>query len=172
MKAGPLVVALVLAASCTSPPPVKIDPAQFEPLHRAARATRTQTAVGVTLPAFRDLVGKYATEVSLAGDRAHSPLEQQLVGLHAGALTAYRDSLTIWEKKLEAGKDTAITLTLWGSVGVRKIAEEYAVAGEPIQDDSYRSYSLDAIMRAAWHRAEGKLDAADALYRGGPPKAP
>jgi hypothetical protein len=176
-RAVTIAVALVgLMPGCAEPiakiAPEKIDPVKYETLHRAARATRTQTSVGITLLVLRDLVGKYATEVSLAGDHVHSPIEQQFVGLHTQALTAYRDSLDVWEKKLESGQDTAITLTLWGSVGIRKLADKYAVPGESIHDGDYQRFSLNAIMRAAWHRAEEKLDAADALYRGEAQKAP
>src|SRR3954468_20088855 len=93
------IAAVLTTVACSQ----KIDQAKFDGLHRAGRTVRENTSVGVALLKFRKGVSQYATEVSLATDRASSPIEKEFVGLHATALKSYKDSLSVWNAKLANG---------------------------------------------------------------------
>src|SRR5437870_5661959 len=78
---GAVVLLALASAACTE----KIDRTKFEAVNRAARAVRENTSVGLPLPKLRDLVGAYATEVSLANDRTASTPEKSFMQFHADA---------------------------------------------------------------------------------------
>jgi len=140
----------------------RIDQTKFAALNRSAREIRSAVGVGVTLEKYRQQVAAYAAEVSLARDRASSATEKQFVGLHAAALDAYRDCLALWQKKIDQGRDIATTV---GDPDLKRMADEYGFDGSVIGDSF--TFSIDKAMQKGWRAAEGKLDAADTLYRGG-----
>lgn len=164
-----LVAITLLVAGCSQYS--RLNQQKFESVHRAARLMRENVTGGVTIVKFRELVGAYATEVSLAADKAHTETERTFVGFHEAALKSYRDSLQVWTVKLNQGGGDLVTAnTNANSIGLEKIADDYSIVGKALVPTLFR-YSADELMQAAWHRGAAKLDAADALYRGEPAPA-
>jgi hypothetical protein len=151
---GLLVV--LLASACS-----KVDQAKFAALNRSAREIQSAVGVGVTIEKYRERVSAYAAEVSLAGDRASSPTEKQFVGLHAAALHVYRDCLALWQKKIDQRGDIATTA---GEPDLKRMADEYGFDGTVV--GGAFTFSIDKAIQKGWTVADGKLSAADTLYRG------
>jgi hypothetical protein len=163
MKRILVVLALSVAmAACNLIVPAKIDQAKFEQVHRAGRDIREHVTSGVSLITYRDLVGKYATEVSLAADKSQSQLERQFTAQHALALQAFRDCLTIWNRKIQ---DSRTYLTA-AEPEMKRIADTYSVDGSGTGDSF--SFGIDGAIQTIWQKADVFLNRADALYRGDP----
>jgi len=154
-------LAFCLALSACSNPLSRatLDQAKFEAVHRAGRDVREHTATGVALIAYRDLVGKYATEVSLARDKAASDLEKAFVGNHQRALTAYRDAATIWTLKLQ-GREFAHM----GDEGYQRVVDDYSVPGTGTGVEHV--FKIDDAIQIIWGKADAILKAADDIYLG------
>jgi hypothetical protein len=148
---------VLLVSGCSS----KVDQVKFGALNRSAREIQSAVGVGVTLERYREHVSAYAAEVSLARDRASSATEKQFVGLHAAALDAYRDGLTLWQKKIDQRGDVVTTA---GDPDLKRMADEYGFAGSVV--GGAFTFSIDKAMQKEWMTASGKLYAADRLYRG------
>lgn len=153
--AGMMVLALV---GCSS----KIDQQKFDALNRAGRTVKENTAVGVTLMKFRDVMSAYATEVSLAQDRATGSLEKRFVVVHGEALKAYRDSLVVWNSKLE--HHGADGLAAYPGSDLRRIVDDHGLEGA-FSGDNFM-FDADPAIQKIWIDGRIKLDIADALYRG------
>jgi hypothetical protein len=155
-------VLVAIVSACSTP---KLDQAKFEAVHRSGRLTRENVGGGVTLLKYRELVGAYATDVSLANDHASTDLEREFVALHQAALKSFKDSLKVWGLKLAQGGNEITSNIDENSIGLEKIADEYSIAGKSVAPTLWK-YSADAIIQAAWQRAAAKLDAADTRFRG------
>lgn len=168
MRALILSAALVTSIACGAVVPAHLDQQRFDGVHRAARAVRENVNTGVTLLTFRELTGTYATEVSLANDKASSVIEKQFLTLHSAALGAYRDSLTVWNEKLTQNNGPRIYANIsQTSRGLERLADDYPI--EVKRDGTLVSFEADPAMQTMWSRASAKLDAADAIYRGQEP---
>jgi len=132
---GVVLLLATLVAGCSD----KIDQTKFDALNRAARAVRESTAIGVNLLKFREIVSTYATEVSLATDKASSPNEREFLRFHTEALEAYRASLETWGQKIrgelaETSADDQIHI-LWGRANAKLLGADALYLNKPLTGD-------------------------------------
>jgi hypothetical protein len=78
-----------------------VDRAQFESLYRSAKRIQSAAQIGVNYLKMSELVQSFATEASIAKDKASTEEEKELVDLYASALKAYADSRTLWKNKVK-----------------------------------------------------------------------
>jgi hypothetical protein len=156
-------VFLMVSAACTGTveEPARIEQTKYEQLQRAGRELRENVNQGVTLMVYRELVGKYATEVSLAADKAESEMERGFVAQHQKALEAFRAVLTLWNKQL---KDNSKTVRVADGPEFKKIADDYSFMGTGTGDGF--TFEIDTARQAIWTQAGNALDSADRTYRG------
>ena len=150
----PLFVLLTLCA-CSA----KIDQAKFEAVYRAGKSMEGATSTGVTWLKYSELMQAFATEVSIAKDKAQSTIEQELVSLYGEALIAYQDAQIVWRKKI--GHD--------GNLGISESEMKRIVEAYPIQgagSGSSFSFSPDQAIQTIWVRAGAKLRDANEKYTG------
>ncbi len=92
-------------AGCSNPPaPVAAQPDPrpevYEPVYRVATELRSAQEVGTNRQRFGELLSKFATEVTMAKDRARSAKEQLVVGGYEEVLQTYKDAAKIWDVKI------------------------------------------------------------------------
>jgi hypothetical protein len=150
-----LVLTATIASGCG-----KLDQQKFERVHRASRDVRENLSSGVTLIKFRELVGAYGTEVSLATDQAKATVEQDFVKRHQYALTVYRDSLTLWNKTLA---NQSKTIQIDSEPELTKIADRYGVGSGNV---TAHFLDVEEARQKLWSRASAVLTFADEEYRG------
>jgi hypothetical protein len=157
-------LAALVLVSCSRDSP-KVDHKKYGALDRAGRATHSTVTVSVNDQHFREAISFYTTAVSLAKDHPGSQIDQQFVALHEAALTAYTDSLTLWNLRIASGSPT-----LLAAPPVKRIVDDYGI---PYTKDKFgtvtRMFEADGAIQTIWRVAGQKLDAADALYRGEAP---
>lgn len=115
--------------------PKGIDKQKFDGVYRAAKSVKEATAVGVNFPRYSELVQALATEASIASDKASSPGERALAHRFASVVTAYRDSVTLWQHKIQ---DAGVSF-LSGQILVA-----IAVGAGEIHEDSEMRRIVDA----------------------------
>ncbi len=111
--------------------PKGIDKQKFDAVYRAAKAVKEATGVGVNFPRYSELVQALATEASIARDKASSPGEQALAQRFTMILAAYRDSVTLWQHKI----NDAGTPFLYGQI---MVALSSVGTGEMLEDPEMR----------------------------------
>jgi hypothetical protein len=153
-----LLLAVLMTWGCSS----GVDHAGFDTLNRAALTVREQVGVGVNLVQYRTLIGSYSTELALAAEKAANQPEHQFVALHGQALRAYRDALTVWEAKIEAGTETLGS----GRKDLAAFPDQYALEGT--RRSNVFVFDAETAIHKMWGVAAAKLSAADAIYRGEP----
>jgi len=77
------------------------------------------------------------------------------------------DSLAVWEQKLE---QRGGTVDLGLNANLRRIAEDYSLKAPETAVFDF-TVDADAAIQRIWSRANARLDAADALYRGEQPRS-
>lgn len=108
MTATRIVAIGLLSASlsgCSGGPsskPTAADPRPevIEPVYRAATELRAAQDIGMNRQRFGDLLQKFATEITVARDKAESPREQQVIQIYSDVLRIYKDSAAVWDVKL------------------------------------------------------------------------
>lgn len=99
-----LLMSLTLAGCSNPPAPVASQPDPrpevYEPVYRVATELRSAQEVGTNRQRFGELLGKFATEVTMAKDRARSAKEQLVVGGYEEVLQIYKDAAKIWDVKI------------------------------------------------------------------------
>lgn len=103
MRSAIAVALALVAVACKgeAPKPVPvIDRAKFEPLYRAGKTIESASAVGLNLPKLNELIQGFATEVSIAKDKASAEKERVMVAKYEQALQAYQDCATLWQQKI------------------------------------------------------------------------
>src|SRR4030095_10400373 len=152
-----------------------IDQPKFEPLYRASKSIQGAIGVGLTYPDFGKLLQSFASEISIAQDRARSADEQQLVKHYADALSVFKDSATLWQKKIESGDswDGQIFYTVISSPvsgpgtdpRLAPIVEKYRLVTQ-----DYRKYGQHLVtispasIQLLWAEAGKYLDAGNHQY--------
>ncbi len=132
-----LLIFLLAAVACSKPQKkAAIDQAKFEPLYRAAKAVQGSTSVGVNYLKFSELLQTFATELSIAKDKAQTANEKKLVEMYAGVLTDYSDSLSIWTAKNVAVSAKQIFGDL---IPANAILDAAARQGLPVTDEEKTS---------------------------------
>jgi hypothetical protein len=149
----------LLSLQCSSSKIEKIDQQKFESVYRSGKGIESAVGVGVNLLKYRELVQSFATEVSIASDRAATDKEKELVGAYAGALLAYKDAGAIWGKKLN---------TSWlrpaDDPEVMRIYQAYPISGDGKGSD-FR-FTIDSAMQTIWQSAGALVAHANDLYNG------
>ena len=145
------------------------DQTKFEPLHRAARTTSAALSVSTTMPAFRELVQKFAAEVAIAEDRAAQPAEKDLVRLFADACQAYKDSLDLWDASVKhrLAYDGVDLIGCYDSVP--EVARRYNLECIKYPSASLEIYVIPkALLQYLWALADSKITLANAQLLGKP----
>jgi hypothetical protein len=96
---------LPIAIACSTPAPKSAPPAldasKFEPAYHAAKEIQSALAVGVNYSSFAPLVRELATQVSIAGDKASTTNELELLQTYWELVDRYKDSFSIWSTAVE-----------------------------------------------------------------------
>jgi hypothetical protein len=139
-----------------------IDQQKFDGVYRAGKGMEGATGVGVNVIRYRELLQAFATEVSIANDRAHSAREREMVGQYAGALQAYQDAGFLWGKKLDGAK----RLSMSSDPEVRRIVlnDAYNINGTG-SGESF-SFEIDDAVQVLWRSARIRLSEANRIYTG------
>ena len=82
----------------------------MEGAYRAAKAIEVSHRVGVNYRRFQELLQNLSTEVSIASDRATHEREKEITQKYLEAISMYRDSLSLWEMKIDAAGHPGLTL--------------------------------------------------------------
>jgi hypothetical protein len=146
----------LLAVSCAG----GVNKERFDDVYRAGKAIEGSLSVGVTMLKFAELVQEFATEVSIASDKAESRAEKEMVGHYAEALSACQDSLTIWNTKIKKRGNLDVSV----NPELRRIVDAYPIQGKGGKE--YFNFDPDAAIQVIWSQAGGRLAAANRLYNG------
>lgn len=85
----------------------QVDQKKFEPVYRAAKAVEASANIGMDNHKFNDLLQTFATEASIAQDRADTANEREVVAEFKRVLEIYTDSKTLWDKKIKQEQEQA-----------------------------------------------------------------
>lgn len=140
---------IVVMAGCTP----KVDQQKFEPLYRAGKVISGAATVGVTKLKFGEMLGQFATEVSIAKDKATNQPEMNLVRTYTDALAVYQDSATVWDAKFNPSQRS-------DDSEIQRIAATYGLPGGVIGDP----IDYDRALQVLWTQAALKLRVADGIY--------
>jgi hypothetical protein len=149
-----IIVAILVCSSCAS----RIDRQKFEPLYRAGKNIEGALGVGVNLK-YRELLQGFATEFSIANDKAANEAERALVKRYEEALSAYKDAGTIWEKRLKGD-----VLAPAGDPELVRIVDAYPLSGSG--SGTAFTFSGQAAVQTIWVTAGARLKAANEMYAG------
>lgn len=153
-----LVALCVLSLGCAR----GVDQQKFDGVYRSGKSLEAALSVGVNYLRFGELVQAYATEVSIAQDKATNAAERDLVKLYAEALAGCQDSLLIWKLKL----DQSGNLNVNSRPELRRIADVYGIEGQGSRE--YFNFDPDQAIRTIWAVISSKLSNANAVYNGKP----
>lgn len=171
-----LAVFTFLAACHKSPAPpppnqvmvkrAAVDQKKFEALYRAAKTIQASQTVGVNYQKFGDLMQAFATEISIAKDKASSPKEERLISAYAGALFTLHDSGALWKEQIDDARYEFIPAgRIFVEAPIKPIVAKYSLPqkthkgyGKPWQSISSTSIQL------LWSKASEQIDAANKLY--------
>lgn len=146
---------------------------KFEPVCRAGNAVEAAPKIDANYFEFREMVQNFGLEVSIAQKNAETPEEQALASLYASALEAYQDSLTIWEKHIDAEGFVRVGMAerdyiLVTSDHVEPIVHRYRLTTKPWQFrvrgqvSRYEILHAGYALREIWSHASVKLSEANA----------
>lgn len=176
LLAVPIPLLLTLAGCRKAPPPsppappmVKrpaVDQKKMDPLYRAAKSIQASQTVGVNYQKFGELMQAFATEISIAKDRASSQKEQQLVTSYAAALVTLHDSGVLRKEQIDDSRYNFIPAgRIFVEQSLAPIVAKYSLAkkthkgyGRP-----WESISADSI-QILWSKASEQIDAANKLF--------
>jgi hypothetical protein len=146
----------------------------LEPLYRSAKAIQAATGVGVSYLKYSELVQAFATEHTVANDKASTTEADRIVDLFRNALKAYQDAGALWRHQIEFGKyedmySGGVGYSIKGHTEPElvRIVEEYKI---PIRDGKlkYSQGAYQAIpknsMQAVWPVADKRMNAAVEAY--------
>ena len=138
----------------------RIDQARFEGVYRAGKALAGATDVGVVLLRYRELLATFASEVSIASDKANSKSEREMVRLYLDALRAYKDVETLWAAQFAPGQSGTVGAT--DGPEFKRMLDDYQITNEGTVDNP--RLNLKAAMQVVWVTARAKLDGANRIY--------
>lgn len=148
----------------------KVDQKQYENLYRAAKAIEGSIAVGVNYQKFGELLQNLSTEISIANDKAKSDSEKELLKHYLDALTAYRESATVWKNKIGSARyDFIPTGQIYVEDELRPIVKKYSLPTKPhvirITGAKFDTISGDAV-QTIWTKAHEHLEKGTKIYYG------
>jgi hypothetical protein len=145
-----------------------IDQKKFEPLYRSAKAVQASLAVGLTYAKFGELLQAFATEVSIAKDKASTAKESELVRLYREALLTLQDSNLLWKAKVAgAGYDFIPDGRIIVAPELQPTVEKYQIQTRK-ERMQYSKTTFDSIaeesIQLVWAKAGEQLDMASKAY--------
>lgn len=78
----------------------KVRQEVFEPLYRIATELKAGQEVGMNREKFGTLLQQFATELTIATDKAESPEEQQICSGYSDVLSIYKDAGKVWDVQI------------------------------------------------------------------------
>jgi hypothetical protein len=150
---------------------------RYVPLYRAARTLDAALEVGVPYVEYGQLVQRLSTEVLVASDHAMADEEREMVKAYETALTAYKDSLSVWRAKIEAPPtvDGFHTSRLEGLTEgdfivtdeIAAILSRYNIGARQLyKDRPWKAVNWSSATRQIWERAGADAKKASLLYFG------
>lgn len=73
----------------------------FEPVYRVAVELKAGQDVGINREKFGGLLQKFASEISIAKDKAENSSEQRVCAGYSRLLETYKDAAKVWDVKIE-----------------------------------------------------------------------
>jgi hypothetical protein len=131
---------------------------KFDPTYRAGKAVETATEIGVNYQTLGDRVLIFATELSIAQDQDLSDGEKDVADKFVAALAAYKDSLQIWNWRIQHG----VVLATYHADAIAPMMEKYGV-----QKYSTGNWNAEDALQATWKVARTNLEVANGLYLSG-----
>jgi hypothetical protein len=171
-----LTLVLVVMSALTAckreppPPPVKqpvIDQKKFEPLYRSAKTVQASLDVGLTYAKLGDLLQAFATEISIAKDKASTPKETELVGMYRNALLTLQDSGLLWKHKLAgAGYDWIPDGRIFVEAELLPVVEKYEIPTKHERTSFSKGFTSipEKSIQLVWAKAGEQLQTANKLY--------
>ena len=167
--------------------PKGIDKQKFDAVYRAAKSVKEATGVGVNFPRYSELVQTFATEVSIARDKASSPGEQALAQRFASVLAAYRDSVTLWQHKIGdastnfLGRQIMVAISRVGTgemledPEMRRIVDTYKITTQTISTGAGggKAITINPVsVQIPWIMADMRMATAEKTYLAATVNAP
>jgi hypothetical protein len=155
-----LLLNLFAALSCGWFKPT-VDQAKFEPAYKAMKSIQGATAVGVNYMRFGELLGNFATEVSIAADKTASDKEREILVHYATVLVIYNDSYTIWRTSLSSSRSELLPQgRLVISEEIAPIVDKYylPLKFHTFYGINYRSIDLHSSLQKLWDQASTKMN--------------
>lgn len=151
----------------------KIEPNKFNNLRHAAKSIEGAISIGVSYPAYTELLQKFASELLIIKNDNMTSEELQLFNYYNEALDIFIDAQKIWAKKIEAPKYNWIPENnIFPLVGLTSIIGKYNIKIDEIKDSSGKKWSTisDKSIQLLWSKAELKILEADKLISKNKPK--
>jgi hypothetical protein len=145
---------LISATGCD-----RLDRRAFQGVERASTALQAAVDGKTTLPAFRELVAVYSTELSGVQQRVSARADRALLSEYEAALKGLTDMRLIWEAKDARGSDM---LPIREELPAR-IAREYDLG---INTNEPPSIYANEALHTIWEAAREHLRAASLALRG------
>ena len=155
MKRHLLCVFLLISATGCA----RLDRRDFQGIERASTALQAAVDGKTTLPAFRERLAAYSTELSGVHQRVTAGPGRQVLSEYEAALKGLTDMRLIWEAKDARGSDM---LPIREELPAR-IAREYDLG---INTNDPPSIYANEALQTIWEAARGHLRAASLALRG------
>jgi len=143
----------------------QINQSKFEAVNRAAKAIEGSIAVGINYRNFQASLQALATEILIAKDKMKSQEEKDMLGNYSEVLSMYKDSLTLWQHKInDRGEYDYITGkqgTIVADSEVHAIAEMYNLSMAPNESGVMLA---DEGIQTIWGAAQQQLEKTNALF--------
>lgn len=170
-KLSILVICTFFCVNCSS----KINQKNFEKLYQSAKAIEGSVSVGVNFQKFGELLQHFATEISIASEKAKSEEEKELLKTYLEILDIYKDSLRLWNFKISISCATFYPVPCPIPSGYIYIDKddpilkkyEFTISKNPNAVGSFTCcYLQEDSIPKIWSKAHEKLEKANNLYLG------
>lgn len=138
-KIGVILICSFILLGCS-----KIDQKKFKSLQRATIAIQVATTEGVNYINFKDVLQKMATELLVVKYKIKTKEEEGLLKKYVDVYDAYKDSLTIWEKKIKNGEPLLFVAEL------KPLIDRYAIEKFPYSE--YRNRRQKKLTAAQYFK--------------------
>jgi len=131
------------------------DQKKFEPVYRAAKAVEASAVIGMDNHKFNDLLQTFATEASIAQDKAETAKDREIVEQYQKVLEIYTDSKTLWDKKIkqEQVQATEPGFIRWTWQRHRPFYPKEALDTDDSTKAIVEKYKLPSLHRLHHHRS-------------------
>ena len=142
----------------------------FDGVSRASKAIDSAATVGVAYQKFAELVQNFATEMSVAKDKAKSSQEVEVFKAFITALETYNDALKLWTAKMSQPffesllfEDREKIMIFSENAYLLAVGKKYDLNAEKVRGDTFLPANSVVVVLG---KAHPKVEEANALLFG------